>query len=187
VVDWNDLPENGKFSGGQALEPSYFADGRRSTALRLSRDYQGGGQLVFDASGLQRSNSLRDADYSVRRYSASYAAPLWHCQRYSLGLSRSQSSIDLAGSNQDWDSSSWSFDAGISGEAAWTTYRLNYTRQQLAGSLAGDYNALGLELSLRDSPFAISAWWRERRAGPLNGFAGYDDLGLRVGYSITLD
>lgn len=187
VVDWSELPENGIFSGGQSLEPSYFTDGRRSAALRLSREYCDGGQLVFDASDLRRSNSLRDADYSARRYGASYSAPLTRCQRYSLSLSRSESAIDLTGDTQDWDSASWSFDAGLSGEASWTSYRLNYTRQALRGSLAGDYNALGLELNLKRSPFAISAWWRERADGPADGYAGYDDLGVRVGYSVALD
>lgn len=186
-VDWSELPEAGVFSGGQSLQPSYFADGRRSAAIRLARDYGGGGQLVLDASDLQRTNDLRDAEFGVRRYGVAYSAPLWDCERYSVGLSRSERVLDLAGNTQDWDSDSWNFDAGLSGAVGWADYRVNYTRYVVEGALAGDYNALGLELQLHESPLAISAWWRERADGPAGGFANYADIGLRLGYSVALD
>jgi hypothetical protein len=184
---WGSLPPAGKFSLGQALEASYFADEHRNTLLRLSRDFCGGGELVFDTTELRRNNTARAATYNSRRYGAAYSAPLWDCQRYSVGLSRTDQAVDLTGTTQDWDSSSWDFDLGFMGEANWASYRINYTRQMLSGAAAGDYDALALDLQLSGEPLSITAWWRQRADGIAGQFAGHDDAGLRIGYSLFLD
>jgi hypothetical protein len=186
-TEWDSLPPAGKFSLGQALEASYFADEHRNSLLRLSRDFCGGGELVFDASDLRRNNSARVATYSSRRYSTAYSAPLWDCQRYSVGLSRTEQSVDLTGATQDWDSSSWDFDLGLMGEAQWASYRFNYTRQMLEGAAGGDYDALTLDLQLSGEPLSFTAWWRQRADGIASQFTGYDDSGIRIGYSLFLD
>jgi hypothetical protein len=54
------------------------------------------------------------------------------------------------------------------------------------GAWAGDYDSLGLDLRFHHSPLALSAWWRERQDG-LQSFAGFNDVGLRLGYSIPLE
>jgi hypothetical protein len=186
-VDWDKLPDVGSFdNAAPSLDPHYFSNTRVSTALRLSREFCDGGQLVFDGSNLHRGNTDRDSSYDVRRYSAAYSAPLSDCNRYSVGLSHTANAVDLTGAAQDWDDSSWNFDLGLSGERDWASYTINYTRQMVEGAWAGDYDALGLDLRFRHSPLSLSAWWRERQDGLLT-FGSFSDQGLRLGYSIPLD
>jgi hypothetical protein len=186
-VDWNRLPDASSFdNGAPSTDPPYFQNARVNTALRLSREFCNGGQLVLDGGTLHRGNGARTSSFDVRRYSAAYSAPLNACQRYNVGLSRRENSVDLAGTAQDWDDSAWNFDLGFSGDKPWASYSVDYTREMVSGAWAGDYNSVGLDLRFHNSPLAVSAWWRQRQDDLLT-FAHYDDLGLRLGYTIPLD
>ncbi|MCB1218826.1 hypothetical protein KDL44_15700 [bacterium] len=180
--DYGTLPGSGDFAT-LTVQPSYFANERSWGSLFYERSFANGGRMQINASEQSRENDVRDSRYCSRRYSVSYGDMISCCSRWSASIGRSETDLDGSGVDIIWDSSSTDYGLDFSGYGAWASYRFSLAHHVREGSASGDYNSVGLELDLNDSPVVLSTWWREQQAG-LSPLAFSDDIGLSLGWNI---
>ena len=180
--DYGSLPEVGDYET-RALQPSYFANQRQWSSVFYQRSFSNGGELQLTAAEHSRDNDVRDSNYCSRRYSISYGDLIGCNSRWRASIGRSEVDLDGAGIDVIWDSQSTDYGLDFSGCGNWTAYRLSLAHHVREGSASGDYNSLGLELDLNDSPLVVNSWWRQQDAG-LSPLSYSDDIGLSLGWNI---
>jgi hypothetical protein len=182
--NWSSLPPVGNFISPDP-QPSYLSDGRRAASAELVYNMACNGRLSLRTEETRRENESRQSRFSRVSHAFGYSAALCKQVRWGVGLSRNETQLDLTGDTQDWDADSWDYDVMLAGRASLGDYRLNCRRHSVDGVLGGDYDSLGLELTLKRLPVHFAAWWRQR-SDALGGFASFDDLGVNVGYQISV-
>jgi hypothetical protein len=180
--DFRNLPDVTGFLDS-TLAPSYFADHREQASLHAAYDLCELGNITFRADTDHRSNSQRGSRLSRDQYTLGYSAPLCKQTRLGLGVTRQTTSIVTTSNVDDFDGRGWNYSLNLAGTSHCTNYVFSANRASSESQDGGDLHSLGLELSF-DSPWEVSAWWRQ--FDHFLGGRSADDLGLQVGYRIEL-
>lgn len=178
--DWDTLPPAGSMNLG-ATVPSYFADMRTKRSAQLSYNMRCNGRVTLRSEELSSTNGDRNSQFDRISHALNYSSAFCRTARFGLGVSRTETTLDLPDIAQDWNADSWSYDLTLAGESGAGDYRFSYRRNAVDGASGGDYDSLGLEINLDQVPVSISAWWRERQDA-LAGDGSFDDAGVNLGY-----
>jgi hypothetical protein len=184
--DFDDLPEAAPFLNTNLL-PSPFADHRAQANLHAAYELCNLGNVTFRAGTDHRSNSARGSSFERNQYTMGYSTSLCEDAQLGLGVTRQATSIDTGNPEPEnnWDGSGWNYALNLSGssESDCMRYVISLNHAVSDEHAGGDLDSLGLELSF-DSPWRVSAWWRQ--FDDFLGGRNANDLGVQVGYRIDL-
>lgn len=184
VEDFSKLPAAGELGGGDTRY-SYYADERQSADMRLRYNLGGGANVQLSGNNERRDNGASGSSYELERYAFGYSGPLTGKLRWTLGLSRHETAVSLAGPAEAYAAASWNYDVSLASYGDFADYRVTWARQTTADAPGGHYHGVGLELTLAELPVSLNAWYRKRTEA-LGGFSDYEDSGITVAYHFEL-
>lgn len=184
LEDFSKLPASGLLGSSEALYSAY-ADQRRAGDLRLRYDLGGGANMQLSGDNQRRESSDLGSAFELQRYAMGYSGPLAGKLRWTLGLSRHETQVSLAGPVQPFSAASWNYDVSLASYGEFADYRVTWARQTTTDAPGGDYHGVGLELTLAELPVSVNAWYRKRTEA-LGGFSDYEDSGITIAYHFEL-
>jgi len=184
LEDYSRLPGAGRLAGVEAGLASYFSDERSAGDLRLRYNLGGGANVQLSGTNQRRDNTELDTAYELTRYAFGYSGPLTGKLRWTLGISRHETGVELAGPAAPLSTASWNYDVSLASYGDFADYRLSWARQTTADAPGGDYHGVGLEMTLADLPLSLNAWYRKRSEGL--AFSDYEDSGITIAYHFEL-
>lgn len=186
VQDFDGLPEVYGFLSPTVI-PSPFADHRAKASLHAAYDLCSLGNVAFRADSDHRSNSARGSSFARDQYTVGYSTPLCRDAQLGLGVTRQTTNIETGATEPEnnFDGSGWNYALNLSGssESDCMRYVISVNHATSDAHAGGDLDSLGLDLSF-DSPWRVSAWWRQ--FDDFLGGRNASDVGVQIGYRIDL-